>query len=155
MTFGSGNTLFTAGGLKNGELIGTVTLTVGNNGGAATASVAGSPYLITPSAAAGGTFNSANYAITYIPGCLTVSWTEPPVTATPVFINLPVELNDGTRQLTFTGGNAGVNYEVQGSTDLVNWTTLTNMVAATNGLPAYVDVGATNSRQRFYRTVTP
>ena len=58
-------------------------------------------------------------------------------------------------QLTFTGGNAGVNYEVQGSPDLVNWTTLTNLVAATNGLPSYVDVGAANSSQRFYRTVKP
>lgn len=155
MTFGGGNTLFTAGGLKNGDLIGTVTLTVSNNGGAATASVAGSPYLLTPAAATGGTFNPANYAITYITGNLTVSWTEPGVTDLPVVINLPVELNDGTFQLTFTGGNAGVNYAVQGSADLVHWTTLTNLTAATNGLPAYVDGSAVNNQQRFYRTATP
>jgi hypothetical protein len=155
MTFGGGNTMFTAGGLKNGEMIGTVTLTDSNHGGAATASVAGSPYLITPSAATGGTFNPANYAISYVSGSLAVNWTEAAAADTAVFINPPVELNDGTFQLTFTGGNAGVNYAVQGSADLVNWTTLTNLMAATNGLPAFVDVSATNTWQRFYRTVTP
>jgi hypothetical protein len=72
-----------------------------------------------------------------------------------VFINPPVGLSDGTYQLTFIGGDAGTNYEVQGSTDLVNWTTLTNLTAATNGLPVFVDLGATNSSQRFYRTVKP
>jgi hypothetical protein len=155
MTFGGGNTMFTAIGLKNGEIVGTVTLTVSNNGGAATASVAGSPYALTPAAATGGTFDPANYAITYLPGLLTVRWTEISVMDTPVFINPPVGLSDGTYQLTFIGGDAGTNYEVQGSTDLVNWTTLTNLTAATNGLPVFVDLGATNSSQRFYRTVKP
>jgi hypothetical protein len=73
LAFGSGSTLFTSTGLQNGETIGTVTLAVSGNGGAATASVAGSPYTITPSAATGGTFNPANYSITYNTGLLTVS----------------------------------------------------------------------------------
>ncbi len=64
MTFGSGSTLFTSSGLQNGEMVGTVTLSVSGSGGAASASVSGSPYTITPSAAVGGTFSAGNYAIT-------------------------------------------------------------------------------------------
>jgi type II secretory pathway component PulC len=162
LTFGSGSTLFTSSGLQNGETIGTVTLAVSNNGGAAAAAVAGSPYTITPSAATGGTFIPANYAITYVAGSLTINavvqaGTEITTGAQviPVIISGPTLLRDGTVQLTFTGGNAGVNYEVQGSTDLRTWTTLTNNVAGTNGLPSFIDIGATNNAQRFYRTVAP
>jgi len=71
VVFGSGSTLFTSSGLQNGETIGSVTLAVGGNGGAPTAS-AGS-YTITPSAATGGTFQAGNYAITYLPGTLTIT----------------------------------------------------------------------------------
>jgi hypothetical protein len=71
VTFGSGSTLFTSSGLQNGETIGSVTLAVSNNGGAATAPVG--TYTITPSAATGGTFNPSNYTITYNTGTLTVT----------------------------------------------------------------------------------
>ena len=47
LTFGSGSTLFTSNGLQNTDSIGSVTLAVSNNGGAATAAVGGS-YTITP-----------------------------------------------------------------------------------------------------------
>jgi hypothetical protein len=57
--------------------------------------------------------------------------------------------------LTFTGGDARKSYAVQASTDLSHWTTLTNVVAGTNGLPAFIDAGATNGTMRFYRTMTP
>jgi hypothetical protein len=70
LTFGSGSTQFTATGLQNGETIGSVTLGVSGNGGAATAAVGS--YTITPSAATGGTFNAGNYSITYATGLLTV-----------------------------------------------------------------------------------
>ena len=73
VSFGSGSTLFTNSALQNGETIGSVTLAVSGNGGAATASVSGSPYTITPSAATGGTFTAGNYAITYATDSLTVS----------------------------------------------------------------------------------
>jgi hypothetical protein len=73
LLFGSGSTLFTPSGLQNSESIGTVTLAVSGNGGAAAASVANSPYTITPSAATGGTFTAGNYAITYDPGLLSVN----------------------------------------------------------------------------------
>jgi hypothetical protein len=73
VTFGSGSTLFTSSGLQNSETIGSVTLAVSGNGGAATATVSGSPYTITPSAATGGTFTASDYTITYATGTLTVS----------------------------------------------------------------------------------
>src|SRR5208283_2870148 len=73
--------LFTSSGLQNGETIGTVTLAVSGNGGAGTAAVSGSPYAITPSAAAGGTFAAGNYTISYATGNLTVSPAALTVTA--------------------------------------------------------------------------
>jgi hypothetical protein len=170
MLFGNGSTQFTANGLQNSETIGSVTLAVSNNGGAATAP-AGS-YIITPSAATGGTFNPTNYIATYATGVLNVTglpfgaslaaMPAKPVLATKLLlasplvnISLPLVLGDGTVQLTFSGGIPGMGYEVQASTDLSRWTTLTNEVAGPAGLPAYRDIGATNSMLRFYRTVTP
>src|ERR1019366_5273123 len=64
-------TEFTSTGLQSGETIGSVTLT--SPGAVSTANVAGSPYLITPSNAAGGSFNTGNYSITYDHGLLTVN----------------------------------------------------------------------------------
>ncbi len=81
VSFGSGSTQFTPGGLQNGESVGSVTLAVNNNGGVGTATVSGSPYTITPSAATGGTFLAGNYAITYATGSLTVSTAALTVTA--------------------------------------------------------------------------
>lgn len=68
-----GSSQFITSALQNGEVVGSVTLTVSGSGDTATAPVAGSPYTITPSAATGGTFNPANYNITYNTGSLTVN----------------------------------------------------------------------------------
>ena len=75
ITFGAGNTNFTATGLMNGDTIGSVTLAVSGTpgGGVSNAPVSGSPYTITPSAATSGTFNANNYTITYVTGSLTVN----------------------------------------------------------------------------------
>ena len=62
---------FTANGIKNGETVGSATLNTA--GAAATAGVAGSPYAITVSNAASGTFNPGNYSITYVNGTLTIA----------------------------------------------------------------------------------
>ena len=64
-------TAFDASGLQNGETIGAVAQT--SAGTAGTASVAGSPYAITPSAASGGNFSAGNYSIAYANGALTVN----------------------------------------------------------------------------------
>ena len=74
-------TEFTDAGLLNSDSVTSVTLT--SSGAAATATVAGSPYAIVPSAAVGG--GLANYTIAYINGILTlnqatlaIAWTNPP-----------------------------------------------------------------------------
>ncbi|WP_131913573.1 beta strand repeat-containing protein, partial [Celerinatantimonas diazotrophica] len=66
-------------GLKNNETIGKVTLA--SAGAVATANVTKSPYVINASNASGGTFNPANYTITYVPGKLTVKKAPLKVTA--------------------------------------------------------------------------
>jgi hypothetical protein len=63
-------TAFTTSGMVNGDTVGSVTEV--SPGTVATASVAGSPYVITPSNATGGTFVPGNYTIAYVNGMLTV-----------------------------------------------------------------------------------
>ena len=80
-TYGQTPTLsgFTSTALQNGETIGSVTET--SSGTAATASVLGGPYAITPSGATGGTFTASNYTIGYANGTLTVNPASITVTA--------------------------------------------------------------------------
>jgi hypothetical protein len=73
-------TEFTTSGLVNSDTVTSVTLA--SDGAAATATVAGSPYAIVPSAAVGAGLN--NYSLSYINGVLTVNpaatsitWTNP------------------------------------------------------------------------------
>jgi hypothetical protein len=67
-----GSTAFTSSGLVNSETIGSVTITYGSG---AAASDAANTYTdqVVPSAATGGSFSAANYAITYAPGDIIVS----------------------------------------------------------------------------------
>ncbi|MDO8787735.1 MAG: YDG domain-containing protein, partial [Sulfuritalea sp.] len=81
-------TEFLASGLKNSQTVGDVTLASG--GAAAIANVGGSPYAISASAAKGGSFNSANYSITYVDGALAV--TARPLT---VSFTAPTKTYDG------------------------------------------------------------
>jgi hypothetical protein len=81
VVFGPGGTNFSSSGLQNGNTITSVTLAVSGNGGAATAAVSGSPYIITPSAATGVTFTAGNYNITYNTGTLTANPATLTVTA--------------------------------------------------------------------------
>ena len=64
-------TAFTTAGLVNGDTVASVTET--STGSVATAPVAGSPYVIVPSNAAGGSFVPTNYTIGYVNGVLTVT----------------------------------------------------------------------------------
>ncbi|MBI3601965.1 MAG: filamentous hemagglutinin N-terminal domain-containing protein [Candidatus Omnitrophica bacterium] len=68
-TFTFAGTEFTSSGLVNADTVDSVTLTSG--GAAAGATVAGSPYAITPSAAVG--TGLSNYEIAYLPGLFTVN----------------------------------------------------------------------------------
>ncbi len=82
-TYGQSPTLSafsTSGALQNGETLTSVNLS--SAGTTASAAVAGSPYAIVPSAAAGGNgFSAANYAISYVNGSLTISPAALTVTA--------------------------------------------------------------------------
>jgi hypothetical protein len=71
-------TEFTTSGLQNSQTATSATLTT--SGSVATAAASSSPFTITPSALTGGTFNSSNYAITYVNGALTVN--KAPLTIT-------------------------------------------------------------------------
>lgn len=70
LSFGAGQTGFSASGLVNGETVGSVTITA--SGGTAAEDPAGT-YTLTPSAATGGTFTPSNYSIIYNAGTLTVT----------------------------------------------------------------------------------
>ncbi len=65
-----GTTAFTTSGLVGSETVGSVTLVA--TGGTAAHDALGA-YVITPSAASGGTFGASNYDISYQPGTLTVT----------------------------------------------------------------------------------
>ena len=114
-----GTTAFTSSGLQNGETVGSVTLT--SSGSAATATVAGSPYAITPSAPTGGTFTASNYTITYNTGSLTVSAVPLTITASARSKNYGTALALGTTAFT-----TGTLY----NGDTVSGVTLTSSGAA-------------------------
>ena len=138
-------TEFTTSGFVGGDTVTSVTLA--SDGAVNTAAV--NDYPITASAAAGS--GLGNYNISYVDGTLAVT------AGTPLTINTPVILVDGNVQLTFTGGDAGVSYEIQASTNLSNtvWNSLVTNTAGISGLSSYTDLDATNHAIRFYRTVTP
>jgi gliding motility-associated-like protein len=71
LTGAAGSTAFTTTGLQNSDAVGSVTLAYGT-GSAATAAVATYTGSVVPSAATGGTFNAANYSISYVAGNIIV-----------------------------------------------------------------------------------
>lgn len=114
LTSGTGKTTFTlsSGTLVGTETIGSVTLTYGT-GAAPNAPVAVNTGTIVPSAATGGTFNPANYTITYANGDITV--TPAPLTITA---NAVTKEHGNTLPTTVTGSTAFT------ATGLVNWETI-------------------------------
>ena len=141
VTFGSGSAQFSAIGLQNGQTVGTVTLAVSGNGGAVNAPVSGSPYTITPSAAAGGTFNPNNYtAIAYNPGTLTVTPAGLTVTATGLLTygNDPTNAVYTPQYATLQGTDTVA--VISGSADFSTDATATNYIG-TNYIAHVVDIG--------------
>jgi hypothetical protein len=115
-------TEFMAVGLVNGDAVSSVTLN--SAGAAASATVAGSPYSIVPSAAVG--TGLANYTISYIDGTLTVTSSI----TQPVF-------QSATRSghlIMFTWSTIPTRvYQIQSTTNLSRgtWANLGNPVTAT------------------------
>jgi len=119
--FNLGSTAFTTTVLSNNETVASVTLS--SPGAAATATVGGSPYPITPSAATGGTFTAGNYAITYATGNLTVNLAALTITA-----------NNRTKAYGQLVTFAGTEFTTSGlfNSDTVTSVILTSVAAATN-----------------------
>ena len=144
----TGSTAFTSTGLKNGDTVGTVTLTY-ETGGLLATDPAGNTSTITPSNAAGGTFAAGNYNVSYAAGTLTVGKATP--TATLVVNNSPVTYDGSAHAATvgitassvpgevlniLTGGaatqTAAGTYAVTADfvpTDTANYNTLANKAA--------------------------
>ncbi|TXT49500.1 MAG: beta-glycosidase-like protein [Limisphaerales bacterium] len=70
--------------------------------------------------------------------------------AKPLALGAGTFLSGGQFQLQVGGGISGSNWTVQASSDLLNWTAVTN-ITATGGNVTVVDAGATNYPYRFYR----
>ena len=107
---GSGRTEFIAAGLHNSETIGSVTITATNtpfNGTLAT-DPAGN-YKLLPGSATGGTFNPANYLITYVPGNLIIDKAN--LTFNP---NATLQTYDGTTLNNGTYSTTVGNYVISG-----------------------------------------
>ncbi|MEI6802566.1 MAG: MBG domain-containing protein [Burkholderiales bacterium] len=122
---------FTSSGLQNGETIGSVTQT--SAGSAASASVTGSPYAVTPSAATGGSFNAGNYTISYVNGSLTVTPAPLTVTASNASKTYDGHAYSGGNGVTYSGlvnnegasvlgGTLGFAGSSQGATNVGSFT---------------------------------
>ncbi len=151
LNFGAGSTNFTPAGLQNSETVGSVTLTVSSNGGAASAPVG--TYTITPSLATGGTFNPSNYTIAYNPSTLTVTL---PSNTIPVTITSITVQPDGSVLMNFSG-TPGYVYTIEAATNMnppIDWTPISTNAADTNGDFSFDDEGVTNFTTRYYQTTT-
>ncbi|NHA07849.1 T9SS type B sorting domain-containing protein [Mucilaginibacter sp. HC2] len=144
LTGGAGSTAFTSTGLVGTETIGSVTLAYGT-GAAAGAAVNTYTGSIVPSAATGGTFNPANYTISYVAGNITIGKAAITITANAgnkIYGNVDPTLTYavttgalvGTDAFTGSltrvpGENAGIYAIRQGSLALNNNYTLTFVTA--------------------------
>ena len=77
----------------------------------------------------------------------------------PQLLGSPKLLSNGSFQLTSTDANGGLlspsvlaNFEVQASSNLVNWVTLPNTLSLTNGMLLLQDSGS-NYTTRYYRII--
>lgn len=133
-------TEFNATGLQNGETIGAVTLT--SAGTAGSANVAGSPYTINISNATGGTFDAANYIITYATGFLTVD----PAVLTVTAGSQTREYGDSNAPLTatITGFQNGETASVLTSSPV-----LSTAATAASNVGSYV-IGVTGATAANY-----
>ena len=119
---------FTSTGLQNGETVGSVSLA--SPGTPSSANVAGSPYTITVGGAVGGTFNPANYSITYVPGLLTVD---------PAGLTLTVTADNESKTYGQTFQFTGDEFT---STGLAGGDTIGSVTLASAGAPASANVGS-------------
>jgi hypothetical protein len=72
---------------------------------------------------------------------------------TRVTLTNPLFQSSGFK-FTITGAVPGAEYQIQASTNLTNWTSLTNMVGGQNTFE-FTDTAANSYRHRFYRVFQP
>ncbi|MBC7400438.1 MAG: gliding motility-associated C-terminal domain-containing protein [Mucilaginibacter sp.] len=144
LTVVTGSTDFTSSGLKNGETIGSVTLTYGA-GGAGNAAPATYPGSITPSAPTGGTFLISNYTLNPFAGNLTVNKAPLTITADDKMRNFGEP--DPVFTITYTGF---VNNE--GTAQLTTQPVAT-ITATINSLPGQYPITVTGASAANY-TIT-
>jgi sugar lactone lactonase YvrE len=139
--YGSNNPVFSGviAGLQNGDNI------TANYNSTATPSSAIGTYPISPSLVDPGN-RQTNYTVNLVNGTLTV------LAAPGVFQSITV-LPGGGAQLSLSG-SSGAQYTLDVSTDLVNWTPLTNFIM-TNGAVVLTDFTATNVPAQYYLLVSP
>ena len=136
-------TEFTVSGLLGTDTVTSVTLA--SPGAAAAATVAGSPYAITPSAAVGS--GLGNYAITYVDGALTVD---------PAPLTITADDQSKSSGLPFTFN--GIEFSVAGLAggDSVVSATLTSLGAAAAAAPGTypIDISAATGAGLANYTIT-
>ncbi len=167
----SGSTAFTSTGLRNGETIGSVTISYGAG---ADATSPGGIYTgsITPSAAIGGSFTSGNYNITYLKGNITIETIQLTVTANasqtkvygttdPVFTytysptQSPAVIFTGSL-VRATGENAGSSYAItKGSLAAGSNYTITFVPANFSVIAKPIIVTANASQTKVYGSTDP
>ena len=86
------------------------------------------------------------------PGFLTLKYVQQ--TIAPARLTVPVIGPAGQLRCVLVG-DAGVRYTIQASSDLVNWTSLTSLVATASGTNEFTDTTPPGSSRRFYRAVQP
>ncbi len=114
-----GTTGFNAVGLQGGQTIGSVTLNTNATTSASSNYNVGT-WTLTPSAATGGTFNAANYAITYNNGTMTVNKANLTVTADDKTITYGTAVPAGS--ITYSGFVLGETSAVLDTTASVSST---------------------------------
>lgn len=158
LTGGAGSLAFTSSGLVNSETIGSVTIAYGT--GAASGDAEGDyAGQVTPSAATGGSFNAANYGISYISGAIHVT-TSPTIalsgtlttvdtiygTASPTPTSFSVTGTALTGDLTVSapagfevssGGGYSASLNLTQSSGTVSPTTINVRLAATTAFGSY------------------
>jgi predicted phosphohydrolase len=66
----------------------------------------------------------------------------------------PLLLPTGEFQFTILSAEPGRTYVIEGSTNLIDWKLLTNIVSTSTSVQ-FIDPGSLGLKQRFYRVVSP
>jgi hypothetical protein len=124
-TYTFDGTEFTSAGLEDSETIGTVTLT---SPGAVPGAAAGT-YSISPSVATGGTFNPANYNITYTDGVMLVN----PLPTLTIATQVATVCEGNAATINLSGLLAGTTFTLEYSINSVVQTPVSGLLADGSG----------------------